>query len=1436
MKTIFENFTKKYSVSKTLRFELIAREKTQEHIEKQNFLNDDEKLAEKYKKAKKIIDEYHKNFISNKLSSFTFTLEELRAYEQAYQAMKKDKKNIKLINDFASRQDDLRKRIAKELQEDNYLYAKEGEKKKFIKQNLIKWLENHAISISGIPEPKAIINDFENWTNYFSGFNDNRKNIYSEKRIGTSIGYRLVHDNLPKYLENIKRFNKAKTAGVNFSNVEKTYRVKLDEVFSLEHFNKCLTQKGIDEYNLIRGGQSKKGNNKEQGINETINLHVQQLHRKLERATDDDKKDLADKIKYIKSCLLEELYKQILSDRSQLSFRLDSIKNDGELCRQIEHIFHTDNENNLWGKKENVVRDTGEKTESDFNISEAIKKVVQAFKEADPGQLYIRNKSSNAITEISQHLFGNWSLITRSLNYYAEKIIFPNPEKKKETAKQKVDREKKCEGWLKDTTYFSFAEIHTALEIFFQQYSDEELRDEKKENNEEEQGITKAVKEIALGKPLFSYFKELKISKKNEKTNKFEKKELLKQIKESYPAAQKVFEQYGDVEEELLKNKKDIEVRVVKNYLDALMDLQHYFKPLYVTLTPKDEKNQEEIFEKDNGFYDDFDPLFNVLDQIVPLYNQVRNYLTKKPFSIEKYKLNFGHHSLLGGFVDSYTDSDNATQYGAYLFRKKHQRYDAYEYFLGISTDAKLFRCHLQNDISENDKSEYERLEYYQPKSTTFFSDEYSNKNKQKIMDCLLRKVETKIEKTSNGNSDLDEFLGKLRDADTPGKHIEIIKKQKEFINILYEKEVEEIFNEAIAEMKNFTIKYVERNPQLIEVQDKPYAGCEGFTAIIRDLQKIAKENKVFNYFPVSENEFNEACNRETKPLLFFKITNKDLSYYEKASQGLRKKEIGTKNLHTLYFEQLLSGEQQVIDIGKGEIFHRRKTPFYEPIIHRKNELILCRTYNEDGNQKTVPDDIYKELSLFYKGNIQEDKLSDASKKLKNLVKANKFDYEIKKDKRYTEDKYLFHLSINLNFDKSPNLEKFNDSVNDSLKHYENVKILGIDRGERHLIYYTLIDDKGNILKDENGNYLQGSLNNPTGKKDYRDLLDKREGERDKDRKAWNTIDRIKDLKEGYLSQVVHNIALLMIKYNAIVAFEDLNFGFKRGRMKVEKQVYQKLEKMLIDKLNYLVFKNVSPEKPGGLLNAFQITAPFKSFKAMGKQTGFIFYVPAYHTSKICPLTGFTDLLYPNYETVKKSREFFEKFEVIRFNRQANYFEFEIKDYDAFNPKAEDTKQDWTICTRGLRLDTYRNPKKNNNWDTQEVDLTKELQNLMQSQGIQFIDGKCIKEEICRQSDSQFFKRLMKLLKLTLQIRNSRVNSYEDWIISPVRVRGKIFDSRDADESMPQNADANGAYHIALKGLWCLQQIQEAKDLKKVNLAISNKEWLQFVQDRPFAK
>ncbi len=93
----------------------------------------------------------------------------------------------------------------------------------------------------------------------------------------------------------------------------------------------------------------------------------------------------------------------------------------------------------------------------------------------------------------------------------------------------------------------------------------------------------------------------------------------------------------------------------------------------------------------------------------------------------------------------------------------------------------------------------------------------------------------------------------------------------------------------------------------------------------------------------------------------------------------------------------------------------------------------------------------------------------------------------------------------------------------------------------------------------------------------------------------------------------------------------------------------------------------------------------------------------------------------------------------------------------------------------------------------------------------------------------------MYLMSLTLQMRNSVSGTNEDYLISPVAdENGRFFDSRTCGKTLPENADANGAYNIARKGLWVARQIQAASVDSKTEWIISNKEWLGFVQTRPY--
>lgn len=303
-----------------------------------------------------------------------------------------------------------------------------------------------------------------------------------------------------------------------------------------------------------------------------------------------------------------------------------------------------------------------------------------------------------------------------------------------------------------------------------------------------------------------------------------------------------------------------------------------------------------------------------------------------------------------------------------------------------------------------------------------------------------------------------------------------------------------------------------------------------------------------------------------------------------------------------------------------------------------------------------------------------------------------------------------------------------------------------------------------------------------------------------------------------------------MIKYHAIIVLEDLNMGFKRSRQKVEKQVYQKFEKMLIDKLNYLVDKKADIESTGGLLNAYQLTNKFVSFKKLGKQSGFLFYIPAWNTSKIDPVTGFVNLLDTRHQS-GKSRDFFAKFDSIRYNKEKDWFEFAL-DYNNFGSKAEGSRTKWTLCTQGKRIKTSFN-KMNSKWNNPEIDLTKDLKQLFAQYDID-INGN-LKEAISNQTEKTFFVELLGLLKLTLQMRNSITRTETDYLISPVAdENGNFYDSRTCGPSLPENADANGAFNIARKGLMIIEQIKASDDLSKLKFDISNKSWLNFAQQKPY--
>ena len=439
-----------------------------------------------------------------------------------------------------------------------------------------------------------------------------------------------------------------------------------------------------------------------------------------------------------------------------------------------------------------------------------------------------------------------------------------------------------------------------------------------------------------------------------------------------------------------------------------------------------------------------------------------------------------------------------------------------------------------------------------------------------------------------------------------------------------------------------------------------------------------------------------------------------------------------------------------------------------------------------------------------------------------NLRKTRTLPYDLIKDKRYTVDKIFLHIPIIANARAGSQTRGFNTFFNKCARHYDGLNIIGLSRGERHLLYYVIINRNGDIIKHGSFN----TITTPDGKTtDFHALLEEKEKRRDAARKDWGTIEGISDLKKGYVSNIVHQISKLMIENDAVVALEALDSGFKSSRCKIEKSIYQQFEKALISKLNLLAFKDNAHGEIGSVTRAYQLSAPFESFSKIYGQTGAIFYVNPAYTTTIDPLTGFTPFIKVRYENIRKAKAFLKAFKCIRYNQQNDYFEF-YADSDSFTDK--NTGRDhWTITTHGDVRHWYNRQS----GKYEKINITALLKAILAGGKIDYEDGSDIRDALCQANDANFYKDVFCCLQILLSTRyySNESGREAEYLVSPVMAaNGTFFDTRTAGDNLPQSLPCNSAYHIALKAKALIETID---DEGKIDLK-SSKNWLTYVQDR----
>jgi hypothetical protein len=550
---------------------------------------------------------------------------------------------------------------------------------------------------------------------------------------------------------------------------------------------------------------------------------------------------------------------------------------------------------------------------------------------------------------------------------------------------------------------------------------------------------------------------------------------------------------------------------------------------------------------------------------------------------------------------------------------------------------------------------------------------------------------------------------------------------------------------------------YLAKYPQLKNVAEKEYQEKKVFDA---EIKVALEECFTMNFVPIKAEILQQGL--QTEQLYLFEITNKDFA---------RKNPESKENLETIYWKNLFSLENlkspKIALNGGGEIFFRKG---------------------------------------------QKEKL---------VSKKDKKDKEILDAKRYADDKYFFHVPITINYGK-PKLMKFKDLLSEKIEqNRDQITYLGLDRGEKHLVYYALVDSKGKMLE-------QGSFNKITvaGREvDFHDKLTTKAGNRDKARKDWETIGNIKNFKEGYLSQVIHEIYQIVIKHNSLIILENLNTEFKAKRTaKVEKSVYKKFELALAKKLNHLVLKDKLPNEEGGVLQAYQLTPQIGSGNITDYEKsdnwGIIKKVKAAYTSAIDPLTHWRKHIYlSNSATEDQIKTLFGVDGKVQINWDDEFkcFRFDYREEITQDKKVVGTKN-WSLYAH-KNLERFRWNSAYINDDSSRGKILayddREEKSLYTAFKDLFNDlnqNENINHQLSGLPNFNW-KSLVFYWNLLNQIRNTDTSvetDETDFIQSPVfsQALNDFFDSRKVargeyseyektNGQLPKNGDANGAYHIA---------------------------------------
>lgn len=1423
----FKDFTNLYSLSKTLRFELKPLPSTREflkmdELEKEKLFPKDREKAENYQKLKYYLDLLHREFINGALAKFKEEGESIN-FKEFFDSASTDSASEVDDNPDTEEKDDyksIRSKIADKFDDNVYLFDKDVVEelgKNFEEKRGIKFIVRanepskeklpddapNIIFTNTEGEKETIFQNFINFTGYLRGFHENRKNLYKDDGKAGRVATRVIDQNLPRFFANIKKFKELLEKhpellndfglqwGDYFSERNKEMKPVFDSfikqgknwnnIFQPNYYNHCFLQRDIVFYNyLIRK------------LNKDINQYGQKLKSEKENKTAKSEEDKASK-KASKLPFFEKLHKQIL----------------GEVKKKSDFIDVTQE------TLGNYLKDFRNHSDAKLELSRDILRNI--FEDQDMDGIYISNK---AINTISSKWFLSW-------DFFGGKILERQNEGLSESKKRK-----------KIKNFVSLSTVKEVLEgmkeskpsdIFKGEYVSDLKGNNHWENfldiwRKEWQNI---LDEYARSK---TKLEETIPALPTGKATTHGQKIVIKQFADTSLSIYQMTKYFA-----LLKGVKEIQVDDKNDEFYHEIDLYLFGDPL---------ENDEEK-NKENNIYH--------------YYNVFRNFLTKKPWSEDKIKLNFNCPHLLGGW----SKKEEKVKLGVIL------RSNGLYYLAIIHNKNKSV---FENNGIFSQNGEFEKMEMmalaWKTLTGKAYKRDFGDKYSSQVFDYKVKQYEDYLSENEVEIKDLENWI---KDEDKKkkedNKYPDDRKVFKKLISFLKKKKDQKDID---LESK---IKLGKQIKALADIANMPY------TLIVENVQALIQKQYKDDY-----------------PILNVFLNRK----FESRKEFEEVKDQYAKKIYSVNFDKKISKEQ----IDKLVTFARDKNPQIQLFQIYNKDFLLDQSLidvENDGHQRNISGKeniettlfkmLFHDLNLKNKDGVvltlnggAEVFYREPSLKKKHEIRGKRKDGTLKKierKRRYTKNTIMLHFPITLNFGK-PGYFKANDLINEKLQKSEvakKAKIIGIDRGEKHLAYYTVIDQEENILeqgtlnriylKKKDGNSIElyrkqivlkedehGQKRyrlDPTTEKidyvDYSQVLDCKEKNRILQRKSWDSIEDIKDLKRGYISLVINKLCEIFLKYfeqdniPPLVVFEKLNIGFKQGRQKIGKQVYQNLELALAKKLGYLT-KKFEKEKDqllsGGVLRALQFVPEIKNYgNDIEKkfQVGVLLYTDPSYTSTTCPSCGFRKRMVKTvFESVKQTKAKLDNHNLeIHHNENKYKFTFTTKQTSKAGQEYSITD---TVFSNVSRI--YRKLKKNNKgWIadiyptlTIQIDALFEGRNLDRSQEIF--------SQIKETGEEDFWKQFMYYFNLILQIRNSSSKKYElsksgdnldsegedrDFIHCPHcyfhsdnqetwgglsnRFSSDLIkELKDRGENV-FNGDVNGAYNIARKGKLMIDRIKQ---------------------------